>query len=241
MVTAAGIGEQTKGHSVLDIAHVTISSGDEMHAGLMHGNMHADAGDLVLIQVADLHQGELWADVAVGLLAPQSGRVSLLDNDLSDLALETGNRLRGWIGRAFSRGNWMDRLSILDNVLLSAQHHSERDYDELKAEASTLAASFGMPGIPLGMPDGVARIDLQRAACARAFLGEPVMVILEDPTYAVHEILVKPLMDAIRNARDRGAAVLWFTPSLEIWRDRSIPVSRRYRMTGDSLMEVATR
>lgn len=241
MVIEAGIVERANGHSVLDIAQVTVLSGDDMHTALMHGSMHADAGDLVLIQVADLRQAELWADVAVGLLTPERGRVSVLDNDLSALDRETGNWLRGRIGRAFSRGNWMDRLSLLDNVLLCAQHHSDREYDELRAEASALAASFGMPGIPLGMPDGVARVDLQRAACVRAFLGDPLMVILEDPTVGEHEVLARPLMDAIRAVRDRGAAVLWFTPSLDIWRDRSISVSRRYRVAGNELMEVAIR
>ncbi len=109
------------------------------------------------------------------------------------------------------------------------------------AEASALAASFGLPGIPLGMPDSISRIDLQRAACIRAFLGDPLLVILEDPTYGAGTDLLKPLVDTIRVARNRGAAVLWFSLSAEIWRDRSIPVSRRYRMAGDELIEVAVR
>jgi phospholipid/cholesterol/gamma-HCH transport system ATP-binding protein len=238
---ATSAAERANGHGVLEIAGVTVSSGDHVHADLIYGSMHADAGDLVLVQVADLHEAELWADLATGVLSPIDGRVSVLGNDLSDLDRDTGNWLRGRFGRVFSRGNWMDRLSLLDNVLLSARHHSDSDYDELRAAASALAASFGMPGIPLGMPDTVSRIDLQRAACVRAFLGKPLLVILEDPTYAAHAILLKPLVDAIRSARNRGAAVLWFSPSSDIWRDRSIPVTRRYRMAGNELMEVASR
>ena len=135
----------------------------------------------------------------------------------------------------------MDRLNVLDNILLSARHHSRRDEDELLAEASALAASFGMPGVPLGMPDSATRIDLQRAACIRAFIGDPMLVILEDPTYGAGASLLRPLVNAIRVARNRGAAVLWFSPSAKIWRDRSIPVTRRYRMAGDELVEVVQR
>jgi phospholipid/cholesterol/gamma-HCH transport system ATP-binding protein len=240
-VIATHAAERPDGHSVLEIEHATVSGRDYAHADLMRGSMHVDAGDLVLIQVVDLQQAEAWADLATGVLSPVGGRVTVLGNDLSNLDRETGNWLRGRFGRVFSRGNWLDRLSLLDNVLLSARHHTERDYEDLKAEASLLAASFGMPGIPLGMPDTVARIDLQRAACVRAFLGEPLLVILEDPTYAVHATLLTPLVDAIRAARNRGAAVLWFSPSSDIWRDRSIPVTRRYRMAGNELMEVARR
>jgi phospholipid/cholesterol/gamma-HCH transport system ATP-binding protein len=240
-VTALGADGRPNGHRVLEIVNAAFSSGDHQHADLMRGSMRADAGDLVLVRVTDLHQAELWADLAVGLVSPETGRVSILGNDLSGLDTETCNWLRGRVGRVFSRGNWMDRLSLLDNILLSARHHSGRDDDDLKAEASALAAVFDLPGVPLGMPDRFTRIDLQRAACVRAFLGEPLLVILEDPTYSARGNLVAPLVGAIRAARDRGAAVLWFSVAAEIWRDQSIPVTRRYRMTANQLMEVGSR
>lgn len=240
-MTGMRVDGQANGHSVLEIAHATVFSGEHGHANRMHGSMRADPGDLVLVQVTDLHQAELWADLAVGLVTPENGRVSMLGNDLSELDMETGNWLRGRVGRVFSRGNWMDHLSLLDNILLSARHHHRRDEDALRAEASALATAFGLPGIPLGAPDGFTPMDLQRAACVRAFLGDPLLVILEDPTYAAHTNLLKPLVDAIRVARNRGAAVIWFSPAVEIWRDRSIPVTRRYRVAGNELMEVGGR
>lgn len=240
-MSATNVVERLAEHRVLEIAQVMISSRDLAHAEFMRGSMQADSGDLVLVRVVDLRQAELWADLATGLLNPVNGRVSILDNDLSELDRETGNWLRGRIGRVFSRGNWMDRLSLLDNILLPARHHTERDYAELKAEASALAAAFDMPGIPLTMPDRVPRIDLQRAACVRAFLGDPLLIILEDPTYGAHAELLKPLVEAIRVARDRRAAVVWFSPSQDVWRDRSIPATRRYRLAGNELMEVEGR
>ena len=109
------------------------------------------------------------------------------------------------------------------------------------AQACALALEFGMPGIPLDSPGRVSRLDLQRAACVRAFLAEPPLLILEDPTYGAPEDLLPPLMSVIRRARDRGAAIVWFSPAATIWRARTIPATRRYRMAGNELMEVATR
>lgn len=240
-MTGVNIDGGQNGHAVLEVAQATVSSDGHENMQPMRGSMRAQAGDLVLIQVVDLHQAEVWADLAVGLRAPSDGCVSIYGNDLSGLDTETCNWLRGRVGRVFSRGNWMDRLSLMDNILLSARHHSGRDDDDLKANASALAVLFDMPGIPLGMPDSFARVDLQRAACVRAFLGDPLLVILEDPTYATHTDLLKPLVDVIRTARNRGTAVLWFSPSSDIWRDRSIPVTRRYRMAGNELMEITSR
>lgn len=228
-------------HRVLEIANATVFSSDYQRAHPMRGSLRADAGDLILIRVVDLEQAELWADVAVGLVAPENGRVRILGNDLSALDTETCNWLRGRVGRVFSRGNWMDRLSLLDNILLPARHHSGRGDDDLRAEASALATAFDLPGVPLGMPDRFTRTDLQRAACVRAFLGNPLLVILEDPTYSARGNLLRPLIAAIRAARNRGAAVVWFSLATEIWRDQSIPATRRYRMTANELMEVGSR
>lgn len=227
--------------AVIDIVRATVAGEDGERGGVMRGSLYANAGELVLVQVGDLREAELWADTAVGLHSPESGEVRIHGNDLADFDLETGNWLRGRIGRVFCRGNWLRSLSLLDNVLLPARHHSDRDEDDLRSEASLLARTFGMPGIPLGTPDRCTRDDLQRAACVRAFLGDPMLVILEDPTYAARDDLLKPLVDTIRAARDRGAAVLWFSPSLEIWRDRSIPANRRYRVAVGELMEVGAR
>ena len=225
-------------HAVLELDDVSVSSEDQGRVDRMHGNLHGDSGELVLVQVADLRQAEIWADVATGLLVPGRGRVSILGNALAGLDMETGNWLRGRIGRVFSRGNWLDRLSLMDNILIQARHHSGRSDEDLKREASALAESFDLPGVPLGMPGRFTRIEQQRAACVRAFLGNPVLVILEDPTYGAHAEMLRTLVGAIRTARNRGAAVIWFSPSMDIWRDRSIPVSRRYRMAGRELMEI---
>lgn len=240
-MTGSVAPEQGIRHGVLEIEQAVVAGAHHQHADVMRGSLHADAGDLVLVQVIDLHQAELWADLAAGIEQPVDGRVSILGNDLAGLDWETANWLRGRIGRVFSRGNWMDRLSLMDNILLPARHHSVRSDGDLRRQASILAESFGMPGIPLGMPDGVTRTDSQRAACVRAFLGDPLLVILEDPTYGAQGDLLKPLVDAIRVSRNRGAAVLWFSPARDIWRDRSIPVTRRYRVAGNEVMEVASR
>jgi len=240
-MTSLDTAERSDGPAVLEIVHATLGGEDGQRRSVMHGSLRADPGELVLVQVGDLREAELWADTAVGLKSPESGEVRILGNDLADLDMETGNWLRGRIGRVFCRGNWLESLSLLDNILLPARHHSHRGDDDLKSEASLLARKFGMPGIPLGTPESVSREDRQCAAWVRAFIGDPLLVILEHPTYATRDDLLKPLIDAIRAVRDRGAAVLWFSPTLEIWRDRSIPANRRYRVAVGELIEVGAR
>jgi phospholipid/cholesterol/gamma-HCH transport system ATP-binding protein len=102
-----------------------------------------------------------------------------------------------------------------------------------------LAEKFGLPGMPLGHPNDSLPVDLQRAACVRAFLGQPVLILLEEQNPGCFKEIMPDLINAIREARNRGAAVLWLTSDKFIWRDESIPATRRYRLAGRKLMEVS--
>ena len=85
------------------------------------------------------------------------------------------------------------------------------------------------------MTSTLRRQDLQRAACVRAFLGKPVLLILEEPTAGVYPQIMSPLMASIRTARARGAAVLWTTADSQVWNDSGIPATIRGTMSGSQM------
>jgi phospholipid/cholesterol/gamma-HCH transport system ATP-binding protein len=127
---------------------------------------------------------------------------------------------------------------LLENILLPQLHHTRREFAELRNEAVRLAEHFGLPGLPSGLPDDVMRTDHQRAACIRAFLGQPSLILLEEPTFGVYPEILPPLINAIRKACDRGCGVIWLTLEDQVWNDPLLPVTYRYRLTARKLMEV---
>jgi phospholipid/cholesterol/gamma-HCH transport system ATP-binding protein len=165
--------------------------------------------------------------------------VSFLNQDWARLPSDLANALRGRIGRVFATSTWLQHLSLLDNVVLRQLHHTRRPFAELRAEAVQLAAHFGLPGLPAGGPRDVLPEDLQRTACVGAFLGSPVLLLLEEPTLGVYPELLVPLIHAIRRARSRGSAVVWLTAAAGIWNDPSIPATCRYRLVGRQFMEMS--
>jgi phospholipid/cholesterol/gamma-HCH transport system ATP-binding protein len=88
------------------------------------------------------------------------------------------------------------------------------------------------------MPGDLTAADLQRAACVRAFLGRPLLILLEEPTAGIFVEIISALMHAVRDARDRGAAVIWLTQKGLIWHDQTLPATQRYRLIAGKLMEV---
>lgn len=204
-------------------------------------NITLRSGELALVQVEQVRQASAFADVCVGLIPPLDGSVQFLGHDWTKLPIAAINILRGRIGRVFGETNWLDNLSLLDNILLSALHHTRRSFGELRDEAAKLAKRFALPGIPLGYPMDFGPPDLQRAACVRAFLGSPSLVILEDPTFGRFPDMMGLLVNTIRDARSTGSAVIWLTSEQIIWGDTSVPATHRYRLAGHEVVEVTER
>ena len=195
-------------------------------------------GDLALINIERPRFGSILADACCGLYQAAEGSIFFLGKNWSALPSDTANALRGKIGRVFTFGNWINRLTLLENILLPQLHHTRRKFAALRDEAVHLAAQFGLPGLPMGLPDDVMRADHQRAACIRAFLGQPALILLEEPTFGVYPEVMPPRINAIRKARDRGSAVIWLTLEDQVWNDSLLPATHRYRLTARKLMEV---
>jgi len=196
-------------------------------------------GELSLIRVERQRQGTALGDACAGLTLPRKGQVYFLGKEWSQLPPDTANALRGRIGRVFARGSWLGHLPLLENILLPQLHHTRRPETELRDEAVMLAQKFDLPGAPLGHSNDSLPVDLQRAACVRAFLGKPLLLVLEEQNAGCFKGMMPNLINAIREVRNRGAAVMWLTSDKFIWRDQSIPVTRRYRLAGHKLMEVS--
>jgi phospholipid/cholesterol/gamma-HCH transport system ATP-binding protein len=201
-------------------------------------NLTVYGGALILIRFARPELTARFADVCCGLSRPLRGTSYFLGTDWKTPQPDQRNAMRGRIGRVFATGNWIEHLPLTENILIPQLHHTRRSVDHIRDEAAALAEFFGLPGLPSGLPGDFVPGDLQRAACVRAFLGLPWLILLEEPTAGMGSNFLFALIHAIRRVRDRGAAVIWMTGQDKVWNDASIPASYRYRAAARRLMEV---
>ncbi len=201
-------------------------------------NLSVYGGALILIRFARREFTATFGDVCCGLNHPLRGNSYFLGTDWKTLQPDQRNAMRGRIGRVFAMGNWIQHLSLTENILIPQLHHTRRPVDRIRDEAAALAELFGLPGLPAGLPGDFISADLRRAACVRAFLGQPWLILLEEPTAGMGSNFLFALIHAIRRARDRGAAVIWLTGQDKVWNDSSIPAAFRYRAAARKLMEV---
>jgi phospholipid/cholesterol/gamma-HCH transport system ATP-binding protein len=131
-------------------------------------------------------------------------------------------------------------MDLASNVLLAQLHHRGEDPGVLRERAAELACSFGLPGLPLGRPDDLSAADQARAACVRAFLGRPALLLLETPTSKAPD-LADALLAALAEARDDGAAAIWFMRRDPAGRPSApwLPASHRLRLGETGLAAIA--
>jgi len=144
---------------------------------------------------------------------------------------------RGGIGRLFDEECWVANLDLDENLILAQLHHTRRDEAELRDEAAGLAQRFSLPGLPMGETSRFRRQDLQKAACARAFMGQPALILLERPTRGIYADTMPALANAVYAARVQGAAVVWTTEDPHVWEDEGLKPTQRARVSGARLHE----
>ena len=229
--------------TILELTGVTVEAGPAYDSPLWNVSLRLGPGELALVR---LERGVVrlpLADAAEGLAEHYDGTTAFLGRDWRSVPAREGAVLRGRIGRVFDSvgvgavgTGWVSHLDVDENVMLAQLHHTRRPSAEVEAEAAKLARMFGLPGLPRGRPAQARVTDLQRASCVRAFLGAPDLVLLERPAQGVYPDIMPPLINAVRSARARGAAVVWLTDTPAVWADRGIRPTWRCVMSGSQML-----
>ncbi len=120
----------------------------------------------------------------IGLLdKPTSGIIVISGKDTKDLSDAQISKLRGnYIGFVFQQFNLIQKLSVLENVLLPTQYSKEKlDFDVAKY-ALELLEKFGIADKAKSFPNKLSGGQQQRVAIARALVMKPDIVLADEPT-----------------------------------------------------------
>ena len=162
------------------------------------------------------------ANMLAGILTPTAGHVQLDGTDLYSLRDEELSRLRNErIGLVPQGHTALRALTVLDNVLLPSILYTK---DEAPADrARELLASVGLGDLADAAPTELSGGELRRMAIARALLMDPAIVIADEPTAGLDSANATAALTLLRDAADRGAAVLVVSHEAEAQRfaDRS--------------------
>lgn len=193
------------------------------------------AGELMAVQASDWSAGQALAAAILGLANVSAGEICYSGQRWTGRQPRRECRLRGEIGRVFAGPAWISNLSVLENVVLAARHHTVRPDAELEREADDLARRFGLPQVPRGRPAHLSDDISQRAQWTRALLGAPKLLVLEQPVAYLADDARTAAYESLAEARRRGAAVVWLSDRRDDVTDPRLRATDRWELVGQEL------
>jgi len=120
----------------------------------------------------------------IGLLDnPTAGEVFIKGNNISGLSDNELSGLRNvFVGFIFQQFNLINKLTVLENVLLPTIYSRKKlDFDK-ERKARALINRFGLQGKEDSYPNKISGGQQQRVAVARALIMDPDLILADEPT-----------------------------------------------------------
>jgi putative ABC transport system ATP-binding protein len=136
---------------------------------------------------------------------------------------------RECFGFVFQAFHVLPHLTVEENVGLPLVLRGAAD----RAKARELIAAVGLEGREGSLPRELSGGELQRVAIARALVGDPALVLADEPTGNLDPDNARQVLELLAaQARRRGAAAILATHS----REAAAGCDRRYRLTAAGLI-----
>jgi len=192
------------------------------------------AGEYVAI-VGDSGIGKsTFLNVIAGLEPIDSGRICFLDREIEKLGDDELSLLRrDCFGFVFQAFHLLPHLTVEENVALPLLLRGITSKDKPRE----MIAAVGLAGREASPPRELSGGELQRVAIARALVGDPKLVLADEPTGNLDPENARQVLDLFRKeVKTNGAAAILATHSVEA----ASGCDRVYRLTADGLI-AATR
>jgi sodium transport system ATP-binding protein len=144
--------------------------------------------------------------ILAGILSPDEGRVLIEGIDLRERPLEAKQR----VGFLSGDTHLYQRLSPREVLRYFGQLY-QMDKARLSERIEALVRDLEMESFASRPCSTLSAGQKQRANIARAFLHEPPVLILDEPTTALDVLSGRFIVESIRNERARGRAILFST------------------------------
>jgi len=148
-------------------------------------------------------------------MKPSRGKIEAFGEDSSKLSKEAVTRIRRRIGVVFQDFRLLDHLTLYENVALPLRVVG-RDEASYRAEVFELLRWVGLFERKYALPAVLSGGEKQRAAIARAVIGQPELLLADEPTGNVDPPLARRLLRLFVELHKSGAAVVIATHDLDL-------------------------
>ena len=159
------------------------ADGNQMHHVLNQLNLSVEPNEFVAILGPSGSGKSTLLAIAGLLLSADEGRIHIASQDLTGLnqGQWTQKRLE-LLGFIFQDHQLLSYMKIGDQLELVAKLKGEKDKKKRQEEVKALLADLGIEACYHQYPNQMSGGQKQRAAIARAFIGNPQVILADEPT-----------------------------------------------------------
>ncbi len=181
---------------------------NQVHA-LSEVNLKLSQGEFVAIK-GPSGSGKSTMMNIIGLLdRPTQGKYILANNDVSTMNDKTRSKIRGKVfGFVFQSYNLIPRLSAVRQVEMPLMYRKDKD----RRKKSIVALSkIGLGERIFHSPVELSGGEQQRVSIARALVGEPKIILADEPTGALDTKTGEEIIGIFKNLSEEGITVIIIT------------------------------
>ncbi len=137
------------------------------------------------------------------LLRPDSGRILIEGLDVTRLGSRRLDAVRARFGMLFQGGALFDSLTVFENVAFPLVEKSRLTRSEIAPRVHAMLAEVGLDGMEDKYPSELSGGMQRRAALARALIGRPGILMLDEPTTGLDPTRIGSIHELIRRTQQQ--------------------------------------
>ena len=171
--------------AVIELENIqkSYADGSQTHHVLSHLDLSVNSKEFVAILGPSGSGKSTLLAVAGLLLSADAGRIRIGGQDLTDLSQKQWTRKRlELLGFIFQDHQLLSYMRIGEQLELVSSLKGEQDRKKRREEVQSLLVDLGIEACYRQYPNQMSGGQKQRAAIARAFIGNPQLILADEPT-----------------------------------------------------------
>jgi len=170
-------------------------------------------GQVVLDDIVlEVHKGEILVILGesgtgksvllknmMGLLKPDSGRIYIDGEDITQLSEKELLKVRKRIGYLFQEGALYDFMNVFENVAFPLQEHTDLDESTIAEKVTNTLKIVDLEGIEEKLPSELSGGMKKRVGLARSIILDSDILFCDEPTSGLDPIRSRDISDLIKS------------------------------------------